>query len=69
MKWDACTLTYVCNLRDFWEEIWRDEGRDLAQSYNKNPYTNRQVLKASRQHKTLKNFEYTTIADRLRTVS
>ena len=48
----------------------REKGRDLTQSYEKSPYTHRKIQKATRQHKNAtKNFDYTTIADRLRTVS
>ena len=49
---------------------YREKGRDLTQSCDKNPYTNRTIQKATWQHKNAtKNFDYTTIADRLRTVS
>ena len=35
----------------------------------KGPYTNRKIRKSTRQHKNAtKNFDYTTIADRLRMV-
>ena len=48
----------------------REKGSDLAQSCDKNPYTYRTIQKATWQHKNAtKNFDYTTIADRLRTVS
>ena len=48
----------------------REKGRDLTQSYDKNPYTTRKIQKATRQYKNAtKNIDYTTIADRLRTVS
>ena len=47
-----------------------EKGRDLTQSCDKNPYTHRTIQKATWQHKNAtKNFDYTTIADRLRTVS
>ena len=40
----------------------------LTQSYDKNPYTHRTIQKATWQHKNAtKNFDYTTIADRLST--
>ena len=53
------------------ELILREKERDLTQSCDKTPYTHRTIQKATRQHKnaTKKNFDYTTIADRLRTVS
>ena len=48
----------------------REKGRDLTQSYDKSPYTDRKIQKATRQHKNAtKNFDYTTIADWLRTIS
>ena len=48
----------------------REKGRDLTQSCDKNPFTHRTIQKATWQHKNAtKNFDYTTIADRLRTVS
>ena len=48
----------------------REKGRDLTQSCDKIPYTNRKVQKATWQHKNVsKNFDYTTTADRLRSVS
>ena len=47
-----------------------EKGRDLTRSYNKSPYTDRKIQKAKWQHKNaIKNFYYTTIADRLRKVS
>ena len=49
----------------------KEKIRDLTQSYDKSPHTDRKIQKASeRDHKNAtKNFDYTTIADRLRTVS
>ena len=45
-------------------------GRDLTQLYDKSPYTHRKIQQATWQHKKHhQNFDYTTIADRLRTVS
>ena len=50
--------------------IVREKGRDLTQSCDKNPYTQRTIQKATWQRKNAtKNFDYTTIANRLRTVS
>ena len=47
-----------------------EKGRDLTQSYDKRPYTHSKIKKAKWQHKNAtKNFDYTAIADRLRTVS
>ena len=48
----------------------REKGRDLTQSYDITPYTHRKIQKATWQHKKRhQNFGYTTIVDRLRTVS
>ena len=50
--------------------ILKENGRDLTQSCDKNPYTNITIKNATWQHKNAtKNFDYTTIADRLMTVS
>ena len=50
--------------------IISEKGRDLTQSYDESPYTDRKIQKATWQHKNAtKSFDYTTIADRLRTVS
>ena len=58
-------VTYI-----HYQHFAREKGRDLTQSYAKSPYTHRTIQKASWQHKNAtKNFDYTTIADRLRTVS
>ena len=49
--------------------MW-EKGRNLTQSYDKSPCTHRKLYKTKWQHKnTTKNFDYTAIADRLRTVS
>ena len=48
----------------------REKGSDLTQSCDKSPYTGRKIQRATWQHKNAtKNFDYTTIVDRLRTVS
>ena len=49
----------------------REKGRDPTQSYDKSPYTDRKIKKNPMwQHKNAtKNFDYTTIADWLKTVS
>ena len=50
--------------------VEREKGRDPTQSYDKDPYTDGKIQKATWQHKdATKNFDYTTIADRLRPVS
>ena len=42
----------------------------MTQFYDKSPYTNRNVKRAKWQHKERhKKFDYTTVADQLRTVS
>ena len=48
----------------------REKEGDLTQSYDKTPYTNRKFENQRTTHtNATKNFDYTTIADRLRTVS
>ena len=48
----------------------REKGRDLAQSYDKSSYTSRNVEREKWQHKQRhKTFDWTAVADRLRTVS
>ena len=48
----------------------REKGRGMTQFYDKSPYLHREIQKATWQHKNAtKNFGYTTLADRLRTVS
>ena len=50
--------------------LWREKEGDLTQSYDKTPYTNRKFENQRTTHtNATKNFDYTTIADRLRTVS
>ena len=51
-------------------KLAREKGRDLTQSYDKSPCTNRNVRRAKWQHKQRnKKFDYRAVADRLRTVS
>ena len=47
----------------------REKERYLTQSYDKSPYTHRKSQKAKWQQKHHKTFDYTTIAERLRTVN
>ena len=48
----------------------REKGRDPSKSYGKRLYSHRKIKKVTRQHKhATKNFDKTTITDRLRTVS
>ena len=52
------------------EHMQREKEGDLTQSYDKTPYTNRKFENQRTTHtNATKNFDYTTIADRLRTVS
>ena len=47
-----------------------EKGRDLTQSYDKRPYTHKKSIKHRDNIKNAtKNFDYTTIEDRLKTVS
>ena len=51
-------------------KVLREKGWDLTQSYDKSPYTYKKSKKQRDNTKNAtKNFDYTTIADRLRTVS
>ena len=43
--------------------------REMTQSYDKNPYTNRKFENQWTTQNAIKNFDYITIADQLRTVS
>ena len=55
---------------NWWDSFVSEKGRNLTHSYDKSPYTDRKIQKARWKHKNAtKNFDYTTIADRLRTVS
>ena len=49
--------------------VLRKTERDLTQSYNERPYINSNSTTNWQNKNTKKNFDYTTIADRLRTVS
>ena len=76
-------LIFFCSKGLSWLLIWNRERReplltkrkkesDLTQSYDKSPYTSRNVKRAGKgttQTTPQKNFDYTAIADRLRTVS
>ena len=50
---------------------FREKGRDRTQSIDKSPYTHIKITKKQRDNikNATQNFDYTTIADRLRTVS
>ena len=56
----------IWDLHVFW--CW-EKGRYLTQTYDKGPYTHRKIQKQRDNINTTKNLDYTTIADRLRTVS
>ena len=65
------SITCIWSIQGSYEVLLsrREKGRDLTQSCDKNPYIHRTIQKATWQHKNAtKNFDYTTIADRLRTV-
>ena len=50
--------------------VVREKGRALTQSYDKSIYTHRKFQRATLKHKNAaNNFDYPTIADRLRMVS
>ena len=60
---------YFCKVVRY-NDVTVKKGRYLTQSYDKSPYTDRKIQKATSQYKkATKHFDYTTIADRLRTVS
>ena len=66
LRWIHCLKCLKNEYIFTWEK-----GRDLTQSYEKSPYTHRKIKKPTwRQHNdATKNFDYTTIVDRLRTDS
>ena len=65
-----CSVNVVLSMVNISSRYLETKGRDLTQSYDKSPYTNRNVKRAKWQHKQRhKKFDYTAIADRLRTVS
>ena len=50
--------------------FYREKGRDLTQSYDKSPFTNRNVKgQGDNTNNATKKFDYRAVADRLRTVS
>ena len=65
------TFTELQSLSNFYDiDTSREKGSDLTQSYIKTPYNHRKLQKATTHNKKATNkFDYTTIADRLRTVS
>ena len=61
-------MFYGIYLHDNYFDTHREKGRDLTQSYDKSPYTTRNVKRAKWQQKQHhKKFDYTEVADRLRT--
>ena len=69
--YDTCFHCLTSALNDMCPaQFLKRKGRDLTQSYDKSPYTHRKIPKTTWQHKNAtKIFDYTAIADRLRTVS
>ena len=64
LAWSNTCQTFDGYIFQFYD---RDKGRDLTQSYDKSPYTDKKIKKATWRHKNApKNFDYTKIADRLR---
>ena len=64
--WALTVIEVLCCLLE-----QREKGRGPIQSYDKSPYTHRQIKNATWQHKKnrLQHFDYTIIADQHRTVS
>ena len=63
---EKCGKLHICKSL----KLKREKEGDLTQSYDKTPYTNRKFENQRTTHtNATKNFDYTTIADRLRTVS
>ena len=62
---------FICFIKEvILTEKKREKEGDLTQSYDKTFYTNRKFENQRTTHtNATKNFDYTTIADRLRTVS
>ena len=59
----------IACLNDSPKRLQEKKGRDRTQSYDKSPYTNRNVKRAKRQHKQRHKKVRLHSADRLRTVS
>ena len=53
----------------FWWAFQIETEGDLTRSYDKNPYTNNKFENQLTTQKRHQNFDYTTIADRIRTFS
>ena len=67
---DFIRMANTTNVADSCLLFKREKERDLSQSYDKSPFTYRKIKIATSQHKNaIKNFDYTTISDRHRTVS
>ena len=47
----TCNQNIYPNVFDISMNVKREKGRDLTQSYDKSPYTNRNVKRAKWQHK------------------
>ena len=63
--------SFLLLVQNLLEIVSREKWRDLTQSYDKSPYIDRKNPESNvtTQKRHQKNFDYTTIADRLRTVS
>ena len=65
---NVCVSVFYATCNDISVIYKREKGRDLTQSYDKSPYTNRNVKMSKWQHEQRhKKFDYTAVADRLRT--
>ena len=62
-------LTLVLIERISLVEFMREKGRDVTQSYDKNPTPTKKSKKQRDNINATKNLDYTTTADRLKTVS
>ena len=61
-------LSYLCvRISSYFKLIEKEQ--DLTQSYDDSPYTNRKFNDQLTTQNAVKNVDYTTIADRFRTVS
>ena len=60
-------LVYIFKINFQLISKYEKKGRDLTQSHDKSPYTNRNVKRAKWQHKNA--IDYSAIADQLRIVS
>ena len=59
----------MCIANCKYDDIQREKEQVVTQFYDEKPYINRKFNNQLTTQKVTKNFDYTTIADRLRTVS